>query len=306
MYNALTESAKIGSADDFLEKLAFQRVKRLLKENVGLDCEGYRDEYLKRRFEVRLRATTSATYGKYLVYLKKHPEEYQLLLNDLAINFTMFFRDSDVYKYLEKILFPKLFVLNDTIRIWSAGCASGEEPYSLAILAHKVLGNSAISRRVSIFASDIDKDALAKAEKGEYLKKQLNGIDEALVDKYFTQEGEMYRIRDFLRGFIRFEQFDLNKPSPRKGLDLILCRNVMIYFSKEGQQHVHMNFYDALKEGGYFITGKAEILSGEPSRKFQSIDIKSRIYQKTAETFSTFQTGFVREPVTLNFRTQRA
>jgi chemotaxis protein methyltransferase CheR len=300
----LTESGKTEALGDFLEKIAFQKVKKLLKENAGLNCDGYRDEYLKRRFEVRLRATTSATYGKYVIYLNKHPEEYQMLLNDLAINYTMFFRDQEVYHYLESILLPKLFSTNNTVRIWSAGCATGEEPYSLAILTHKLLGDSALSRQIMIFASDIDKDALAKANEGEYQKKQLNGFPDALVEKYFTQKGDMYKARDFLHRFIRFEQFDLNTPSPRKNLDLILCRNVMIYFSKEGQQHVHMNFYDALREDGYFITGKAEMLSGEPCRKFQSVDIKCRVYKKPKET--TVQTGVIQNTYPASVRPQIA
>jgi chemotaxis protein methyltransferase CheR len=214
----------------------------------------------------------------------------------------MFFRDSDVYQYLEENLLPKLLASSSNLKIWSAGCATGEEPYSLAIIVDKLLQNYSGIRSVSIFASDIDKDALAKAEKGEYHKKQLNGLSDSLIDKYFTKEGELYRVREFVRKSIRFDQFDLNKPSTRQGLDLILCRNVMIYFSKEGQQHVHMNFYEALREGGYFVTGKAEMLSGEPSRKFQSIDIKCRVYQKSKPVDTINQIGLVPKRAILNFQ----
>lgn len=275
----LETSNKLEPVGDFLERVAFQKLKRLLLENAGLNCEGYRDEYLKRRFDVRLRATGSATCGKYVIYLRKNPEEYQLLLNDLTINYTMFLRDFDVYLYLEKNIFPKLFASN-TVRIWSAGCATGEEPYSLAILVHEVLGQTSANHQVTIFASDIDKDALANAARGEYLKKQLHGLAEQLIDKYFTKEGDLYRVKDFVRRIIRFEQHDLMKESVHKSLDLILCRNVMIYFSKESQRQIHMNFYEALRGGGYFITGKAEMLSGEPSRKFQTVDVITRVYQK--------------------------
>jgi chemotaxis protein methyltransferase CheR len=281
--------------DDFLEKMAFQKVKKLLKENAGLICDGYRDEYLKRRFEVRLRATECMNYRRYVVYLNKHPEEYTRLLNDLAINYTQFFRDPDVYEYLERVLLPKLFASSGTVRIWSAGCASGEEPYSLAILTHKLLGDAAFSHPVKIYASDIDKDALAKAEKGEYQKIQLKSVPEALVQKYFTQEGNVCTAREAIRKLIRFERFDLNQPALHKNLDLILCRNVMIYFSKEGQQHIHMNFYEALRGGGYFITGKAEIMSGEPSRRFQTVDLKCRVYLKPKESGVTV--GLVKEPI---------
>jgi chemotaxis protein methyltransferase CheR len=291
----LTEPAQKESVDDFLEKIAFQRVKRLLKENAGLNTDGYRYEYLKRRFEVRLRATGIATYMKYSIYLKNHPEEYQLLLNDLTINFTSFFRDTDVYDYLEKALLPKLFASNAAIRIWSAGCASGEEPYSLAILAHKLLGESSASQNVLIYATDIDTDALEKARRGEFHEKQASALPSSLIDKYFVRDDKVLRVQDFLRRFIRFDQLDLNASPPHKGLDLILCRNVMIYFSKEGQQRIHMNFYGALREGGYFITGKSEMLSGEPSLLFHSVEPGCRVYQKHREP--AVQPNFVRESV---------
>jgi chemotaxis protein methyltransferase CheR len=289
----LTESNKAEVTDDFFEKVAFQKLKTLLKEKAGLNCEGYREEYLRRRFGVRLKATSCPKYGQYLFYVNKNPQEIQCLLNDLTINYTFFFRDSDVFQYLEKTLLPKLFHSNTKVQIWSAGCASGEEPYSLAILAHEILGTPAASRQVSIYASDIDKDALDKAQKGEYLRKQLDGVAESLISKYFTKEGEVYKIKDFVKKSIQFERNDLMKPSLRRYLDLILCRNVMIYFSKEGQQHIHMNFYNALREGGHFITGKAEMLSGEPSQKFKQIELKFRVYQKPKETDFVFQTGLI-------------
>ncbi len=291
--------------NDFLERVAFQKLKKMLFENVGLNCDGYRDEYLKRRFDVRLKATGSQTYGRYAMYLKKNPAEYQLFLNDLTINYTMFMRDMEVYLYLEKKLLPKLFASNP-VRIWSAGCATGEEPYSLAILVHKILGDTAVNHQVSIFATDIDKDALAKAAKGEYQKKQLSGLSDMMIDKYFTKEGEKYRVRDFVRSIIRFDQHDLMKEPLRKSLDLILCRNVMIYFAKESQQLIHMNFYNALREDGYFITGKAEMLSGEPSRKFVSIDIRNRVYQKTKQANAAVQVGIIQPTVQSQLAFKRA
>jgi len=288
----LARSGSTESTNNFLENIAFQKVKRILQESAGLNCSGYRDEYLKRRFEVRLRATDSPTYGKYVSYLKKNPEEIQHLLNDLTINYTMFFRDTDVYTYLERTLLPKLLISN-AVRIWSAGCATGEEPYSLAILVHKILGKRISNHSVIILASDIDKDALVKAEKGHYQKKQLNNLSQLIIDKYFIKEDETYKIQSFLKPLIRFEQFDLNKPSPRNDFDLILCRNVMIYFSKEGQQHIHMNFYNALKQEGYLITGKAEMLSGEPAEKFKPVDVRCRVYQKPKENVQAPKTGLI-------------
>jgi chemotaxis protein methyltransferase CheR len=274
------EQSKSVELTNYLENSAFQKVKRMIAESAGLDCSGYRDEYLKRRFEIRLRATGSETYARYIIYLKKHPEEFTNLLNDLTINYTTFFRDRDVYEHLEQKLLPKLFLSKNPVKIWSAGCATGEEPYSLSILIHKILGKRLADRPVNIVASDIDKDALSKAQRGAYGPRQVSTMSSKMIEEYFTHEGDSWIVKDFLKSNIRFERFDLNQASLHVNFDLILCRNVMIYFSKEGQQHIHMNFYRALRDGGYMITGKSEILSGEPAEKFQALDYTTRVYQK--------------------------
>ncbi len=279
----MVEKAKAQSLEDFLENAAFQKIKRLLTDSGSVNCSGYRDEYLKRRFEIRLLATGANTYARYMIYLKKHPDEFTNLLNDLTINYTTFFRDTDVYIYLERVLLPTLFKSKNPVRIWSAGCATGEEPYSLAILAHKLLGVALGNPSVAIFASDVDKDALSKAAQGEYQYRQLGPLGQPLIERYFTKEGEKFRIKDFVKRLIHFEQFDLMRPSLRQNLDLILCRNVMIYFSRESQQQIHMGFYNSLREGGYFITGKSEILTGEPAKKFLQIDFSTRVYQKPSK-----------------------
>ncbi len=274
-----TLNKQVQPAEDFLENMSFQRLKKKLQETVGVNFSGYRDEYLKRRMSIRLRATNTNTFGRYLQYLNKNPDEYNILLNEITVNYTTFMRDSDVYRYLELFILPKLFQ-TCPVKIWSAGCATGEEPYSLAILTHKILGSKLATHPVIIYASDIDKDALSKAAKGEYQEKQLQGIGRLLIDNYFTKENDFYRVKDHIKKLVRFEEFDLMKPAAHPGLDLILCRNVMIYFSREGQQQVHMHFYNALRDGGYFVSGKAEILSGEPAVKFTPIDVKTRVYQK--------------------------
>ncbi len=277
---------KTETLEEYLEKTALNKIKRLLCENAGLNCSGYRDEYLKRRFEIRLKATGTNRYGKYLVYLKRNPQEFENLLNDLTVNFTSFFRDADVYRYLERTLFPRLFQSRSPVRIWSAGCASGEEPYSLAILAHKILSKSFGNPSVTIYASDIDKDALSKAALGQYQAKHLGTMDQALIDHFFTREGDAYTVKDFVKRTIHFQQFDLMNPSPHQNLDLILCRNVMIYFAKESQQQIHLKFYHSLKEGGYMITGKSEVLSGELTQKFSTVDNVARVYQRPKTLFA--------------------
>lgn len=258
--------------------MAFEGVKKIVDSSLGINMNGYRDEYLKRRIGIRLRATETITYCNYIQYLKRNPQEVNNLFNDLAINYTSFFRDTDVYKYLEKKIFPEIFKSN-SVRIWSAGCATGEEPYSLAILVNKMIKLGGTNHAI-IFATDVDKDALTKAQLGEYKKSQLQAFDDYAIDKYFSKEGEIYRVKDYLKRFIKFERQDIMKPPIHTNLDLILCRNVMIYFLKESQQVVHMHFYNALREGGYMVGGKAEILSGEATQKFIQQDVETRVYVK--------------------------
>ena len=145
---------------------------------------------------------------------------------------------------------------------------------------NKLFGHRLQSQPVQIVASDIDQNALNKAKKGSYRSRQLESLDAVTVKKYFDKENEDYSVKEPIKKLVKFEQFDLNNKPIAADFDLILCRNVMIYFSKEGQQHIHMNFYHALKNGGYMITGKSEILSGEPAEVFIALDYLCRVYQK--------------------------
>ena len=267
------------SDDNVFEKIAFEKLKKFLLESVGLNCNGYRPEYFKRRLDIRLKATESKSYSQYLRYLKANSQETKLLLKDLTVNYTSFFRDADVYQFLEKNVFPDIFA-SKVLRIWSAGCATGEEPYSLAMLLNEVLKDKIKDYYITIHASDIDREVIDKASKGIYNKNQLHGLDNKLLIKYFSPEGESYAVKPAVKRFIRFRIHDLMSPFPIRNFDLILCRNVMIYFSRESQQKIHMNFYNGLRDGGYFVAGKAEMLSGEPSKKFMPVDTKCRVYRK--------------------------
>jgi chemotaxis protein methyltransferase CheR len=280
MAHLLTDTAN-GSAVtlDFFEHAAFEKVKKMVNASLGLNCDGYREEYVRRRFEIRLKETGAKTYCNYVNYLRKNPAEFNFLLSDLTINYTSFFRDADVFLFLEKSIFPSLFV-QPTVKIWSAGCSTGEEPYSLAIIALKLLETRQFKCKVTIFASDIDREALAKAANGLYRASQLQGAEKWIVSKYFLKVGDLFKIKDSVKELVKFEVQDLMKPSPRQNFDLVLCRNVMIYFSREGQQHIHMNFFDALRTGGFFVSGKTEMLSGEPAAKFKLSNVQCRVYKK--------------------------
>jgi chemotaxis protein methyltransferase CheR len=268
------------SGESFLDTVAFKRLKRVMQEGTGVNFEYYRESYLKRRLNVRLNATQTKTYTEYIRYLLANPNEFDLLVKDLTINYTKFFRDTDVYSYLKTTLLPEIFSSQDWVRIWSAGCATGEEPYSVAMLVHGVLKQRLKDFRVTIYASDLDKNALAKAKNGNYDSRGVQGVEERILDKYFEHEDGVYAVKDSVKQLIHFEEQDLMTTPRHRNLDLILCRNVMIYFSREIQQKIHLNFYDSLKCGGHLITGKTELVGGEAAKKFVDVNPGCRVYKK--------------------------
>lgn len=267
---------------DFFEKAAFERLKRMVDQKLGVNCNGYREEYLRRRFEIRLKETGANTYGNYISYINKNTDEFNLLLNSLAINYTNFFRDRDVYSFIEKNIFPALFV-QPIVRIWSAGCSSGQEPYSLAMLALKVLQQHQYNCKVIIYASDVDREALADAASGVYSAPHLEGIEKWMISKYFTKDNDVFRVKDSVKQIVKFTIQDLMKNYPYQNLDMILCRNVMIYFLKEAQGQIFSSMFRSLRAGGFFVSGKTEMLSGEPARQFKLIDLQCRVYTKPKE-----------------------
>jgi chemotaxis protein methyltransferase CheR len=268
-------------SESFIDSVSFRRLKKVMTEGTGINFDYYRESYLKRRLKVRLTATKTNSYSSYTQYLLANPDEFSALIKDLTINYTKFFRDTDVYTFLEKTILPELLSSSKRwVRIWSAGCATGEEPYSLAMLVHEVFKRQGTDCRVNIYASDLDKSALAKAESGEYDKRMVQCIDEKLVSKYFEPDGDIYRVKPSVKNLIQFEEADLMTIPKHRHLDLILCRNVMIYFSKEIQQKIHLNFHDSLKAEGYLITGKTEFLVGEAADKFVDINPQCRVYKK--------------------------
>ena len=266
--------------DEFHDSAAFEKLKRVMHAKTNINFGYYRESYLKRRINVRLVATKTKTYSEYVLYLNTNPQEYDLLVNDLTINFTKFFRDSDVYDYLKETLLPKLISSTRLLRIWSAGCATGEEPYSLAMLIHEVGKNRLDDCRVTIYASDLDKNALARAKSGEYTERMVQSIDEKLLSKYFDFDGTLYKAKPFVKQLIHFEEADLMTTPKHQNLDLILCRNVMIYFSKEIQNKIYAHFCDSLKSEGYLITGKTEFVGSEVGNKFTDVNPKCRVYKK--------------------------
>ncbi len=258
--------------ENILEKIYQER---------GFDFREYRESTLTRRIGRRLRARGAETYTRYARILDKDPGEYGKLFNDLTINVTSFFRDPLPFKALEEMVIPALTRRRDrNLRIWSAGCASGEEPYSIGILLMEMLRSEISSRDITILGTDIDTQVLKRAREGVFTPKDVEGILPALLDKYFVSGNKGFNVKPALGQIVTFEKHNLVSDFPYHDLDLVVCRNVLIYFSASLQTRVLKSFHEGLRKGGFLLLGKAEALVGETKGLFRCVDQKAKLYQK--------------------------
>lgn len=269
-------------------------LKQLLEkvfEERGFDFRQYKTSLLKRRLERRLTATGSASYQNYAGILDAHPEEYNKLFDDLTINVSHFFRNPLTFEFIYKVVLPEIIEfkqrsMDNMIRIWSAGCAHGEEPYSTAILLLELLGEKWKNYNITIYATDIDTKALDNAKIGKYSEESVVEVKKGILDRYFHFDGD-YRIKEHVKELVDFSYHDLTSEkfiAPTKSVfinfDLILCRNVLIYFSIPLQKKVFSNFKNDLNKNGYLVLGEAGTLPDYLKSDFVCIDNLSRIYQK--------------------------
>lgn len=232
-----------------------------------------------------MRAHGVSSYVKYVRILNSSPEEYDLLLDDLTINVTRFFRDENTFQALKKDVLPRLISTKREhgqrlIKAWCAGCATGEEPYSVAMLFHLVLGPEISSWVVKVYGTDIDQPSLTKAREGRYEKIAFFGGRE--FREYFDFDGQ-YKVKPEVRRMVRFEHYDLTSGHWSNRFDLIVCRNVLIYFSPSLQEELLQTFYHSLNKDGYLVLGKTETLPGEWRKIFNPVNIRECIHQKLAE-----------------------
>lgn len=262
--------------------------KSLLNQIVGergLDFRQYHQGVIKRKIAVRMRVNKLESYPEYGRLLTKRPEEFDKLLEDLCINVSEFFRDKEVWitvKYLLENLIKQKKIRNDrSLRIWSAGCANGEEPYSLAILLQEILRTEPWAFELELAASDIDKKALLAAQAGVYPKENLKNVEARHLKSYFIAlDGGRCQVKNEIRAMVKFQRLDLIRDDSIKEADLVICRNVFIYFNRSLQEQLLAKFHRSLKAGGYLVMGKAETLLAEAKEIFKEIDINARIYQK--------------------------
>ncbi len=244
----------------------------------GFNCGAYKASYLERRIQTRLRSNHLQSYRDYYRLLRENPRELRALLDVLTINVTGFFRDSDIYEYLRLEVIPDILGLRDrikrSVRIWSAGCATGEEPYSIAMLVLEALAGDCTDHAISIYATDIDDRSLRVAAEGAYSERKLEAVPEALAGRYFSHD-DNYKVKDGIKSLIKFKRLDLLTDKGIKLCDAIFCRNVLIYFNQEDQEQVLNMFYENLKPGGYLVLGKTEIMLANIIRKFSNAGMKN-------------------------------
>jgi two-component system CheB/CheR fusion protein len=271
---------------------AFEQLINYLQDSRGLDFRGYKRSSLRRRIERRMAEVDCADFDTYLGFLEAHPQEYVDLLNTVLINVTAFFRDPDSWAALAANVIPQIVSESPAgpIRLWSAGCASGEEPYSLAILMAEAIGLENLPERVKIYATDLDEEALSSARAAIYTSRALENVAPALVEKYFVPVNGGLTLHRDVRKAVIFGRHDIVKDAPISKINLVACRNLLIYLSTETQLAVLPRLHYALTDSGYLFLGKAETQLAR-SKLFEPVDLKSRIFRKLAQEWKRSSSG---------------
>jgi chemotaxis methyl-accepting protein methylase len=263
----------------------FHALMAKITRDRGFQCSSYKDKCLRRRIAVRMRAKGSITHSEYAGILDADPREYDRLVRSLTINVTKFFRNWETFSVIQQKVVPALWERREReLRVWSAGCASGEEAYSLAILMHKyAVERSDLSRldRLSIVGTDIDAHCLEDAEAAEYGETALGDTPATLRQDYFTDVGGRYAMLPEVRRLVKFQCSDLLRSDPPfEDIHLIVCRNVVIYFEREAQDALFEEFHRALAPGGFLVLGKVETLLGSARSMFSPVNARERIFRK--------------------------
>ncbi len=258
-----------------------ERLLTHLKETRGFDFTAYKRSTLARRIAKRMSALGVDSYAAYLDHLQVHPDEFTQLFNAILINVTSFFRDPDAFEYLRADIVPKIVdqSAGGDIRIWSAGCASGEEPCSVAILFAEALGREAFRERVKIYATDVDEEELTAARTASYSDGDVEHLPPEIRSRYFDHVGNRWLFTKELRRSIIFGRHDLLADAPISRVDLLLCRNTLMYFHREAQSTIVERFHYALRDSGILVLGTAEMLVNF-SDMFAPTELKQRVFTK--------------------------
>jgi two-component system CheB/CheR fusion protein len=255
-----------------------------LKRTRGFDFTGYKRASLERRIAKRMQVIGVTAFADYLDYLEVHPEEFSGLFNTVLINVTHFFRDPSTWEFVASSIVPDLIAQHKSgtpLRVWSAGCASGEEAYTLAMIFTEALGANAFRDLVKIYATDVDEDALARARQATYTERDVADVPPELLGRYFdtVDGGARFVFRKDVRRQVIFGRHDLIQDAPISRVDLLVCRNTLMYFNAETQAKILGRFQFALNDHGVLLLGRAETLMTH-ANTFAPLDLKHRVSTK--------------------------
>jgi chemotaxis protein methyltransferase CheR len=260
---------------------SFETIGRVMKARFGFTLEGYKDKCVKRRISLRVRRTQSASAEEYTALLIDSPVEQEQLLRVLTINVSQFFRNPSTFHKISSQILPELMQRSASggLSVVSVGCAAGEEPYSLALILRERYGRALASHPVTIRGTDVDAACLETAKEALYHPDRLAEVPAELRSRWFTSETGQFRLSPEIRSLVSFDHGDLNQPLQFGECDLILCRNVLIYFERVRQEAILNGFADSLRSGGYLVLGKSETLFGSARRRFRTVCPVERIYK---------------------------
>ncbi|MDT5071458.1 MAG: two-component system, chemotaxis family, CheB/CheR fusion protein [Mycobacterium sp.] len=285
--------------DDHADE-SFEAVLRYLRDTRGVDFTGYKRTSLMRRVRHQMEHTGVQTFEEYLDVLQASSDEFAALFNTILINVTSFYRDPEAWQFIHDEVVPAVLARrgsDEPIRIWSAGCASGQEAYTLAMVLADSLEPEAFRHRVKIYATDLDEQALTQARAASYDAKAVASVPEPLLAQYFDQVNGRYLFNKDLRRAVIFGRNDLVKDAPISRVDLLVCRNTLMYLNAETQQRVLSRLHFALAPEGTLFLGHAEMLLSHTD-KFTPIDLKHRIFRRAAGSSSEMNKMDVPDPRT--------
>lgn len=239
-----------------------------IKKKTGIDLSLYKEAQMKRRLTSLYEKKGFRNFNEYYDAIHTNKELLEEFLDRMTINVSEFYRNAQRWDVLEKKIFPKLLANNKRLKIWSAACSTGEEPYSIAM----VLSSHIPMRDIAVQATDLDLGVIEKAKVGLYPERSLKEVPPAIVKQYFNNEGNFYQVKEEVKKTVTFKQHNLLDDRYDIGYDLIVCRNVMIYFTEEAKDQIYMNFSKSLKPGGILFVGSTEQIFNPAKYGFESED----------------------------------
>lgn len=246
----------------------YQKFIGNIKRKTGIDLSLYKEAQMKRRLTSLYERKGFRNFEDFFNAIQNDPKVLDEFLDRMTINVSEFYRNKERWDVLEKTIYPRLLSKSKKLKIWSAACSTGEEPYSLAM----VLTSHVPLHDISILATDLDEGAIDRAKVGLYAERSLKNVPKNVVSQYFVNEGLHYQVTDEIKKTVTFKQHNLLNDRYETGFDLIVCRNVMIYFTEEAKDEIYMNFAKSLKPGGILFVGSTEQIFNPEKYGLESIE----------------------------------